>query len=158
RTVSALASGLAHAHARGILHLDIKPANVLLADTGEPMLLDFNLSHDTATPDRDIVGGTVQYMAPEQLADVRTHGRGGGAGRTTLSSLGVLAYEMLPGAAPFPASSQRVNDFDALMSARRRPLPPASTRNPAVTPAVDAILRKLLAPNPDDRYQSADEL
>jgi serine/threonine protein kinase/Flp pilus assembly protein TadD len=158
RTVAALAAGLAHAHARGILHLDIKPANVLLADTGEPMLLDFNLSHDTAAPDRDIVGGTVQYMAPEQLADVRTRGRGGVDARTDLYSLGVLTYEMLTGSAPFPASSQRLTDFDALIADRRKLLPPASERNPAVTPAVDAILRKLLASNPDHRYQSADEL
>ncbi|HJZ54134.1 MAG TPA: protein kinase, partial [Gemmataceae bacterium] len=158
RTLAALAAGLAHAHARNILHLDIKPANVLLADTGEPMLLDFNLSFDTTAPDREMVGGTVQYMAPEQLVDVRSGGRGGVDARTDLYSLGVLAYEMLTGAVPFPAPSQKMNDFDALIAARRQPLPSVRGKNPNVSPAVEAILRKLLAPNPSQRYQSAEQL
>lgn len=68
RLLAALAAGLDHAHRRGILHLDIKPANVLLADSGEPMLLDFNLSHDRTQRDRRAVGGTILYMAPEQIA------------------------------------------------------------------------------------------
>jgi serine/threonine protein kinase/Flp pilus assembly protein TadD len=157
RAVAALAAGLAHAHARGILHLDIKPANVLLADPGEPMLLDFNLSYDTTVAQRELVGGTVQYMAPEQLLDLRTKGRGGVDGRTDVYSLGVLAYEMLTGAVPFPAVG-RLAGFDELTEARYQPFAPASRLNPAVTPAVDAILAKLLAPDPDARYQSADAL
>ena len=53
RVIAQLAAGLAHAHERGILHLDLKPANVLLPDIGEPMLLDFNLSFDTTNADRE---------------------------------------------------------------------------------------------------------
>ena len=60
-----IARGLEHAHERGILHLDLKPANVLLTDEGQPMLLDFNLARSTA--DRELhIGGTWPYMAPEQ--------------------------------------------------------------------------------------------
>ncbi len=159
RTLSALASGLAHAHGRGILHLDIKPANVLIADTGEPMLLDFNLSFDQTTAARDIIGGTPQYMAPEQLADVKSHGHGQIDARTDLYNLGVLAHEMLTGRVPFPAPSSRKPDaYQSLIEARTRPLPALRDQNPAVPYSVEAIVRKLLSPNPDDRYQSAEEL
>src|SRR5262249_21901123 len=65
-----LADGLAHAHERGIQHRDLKPANVLITDEGVPMLLDFNLAEDTKVRDSAsaaAVGGTLPYMAPEQI-------------------------------------------------------------------------------------------
>jgi len=158
RTLAQLADGLAHAHARGILHLDLKPANVLLADTGEPMLLDFNLSFDAAEVCRELVGGTVPYMAPEQILDMRTHGNGNVDARTDLYALGVMTFEMLTGAHPFPATSKTLADFDGLVAARRRGPPPVRPLNLDVTPAVEAIVRKLLAPEPSDRYQTAADL
>jgi serine/threonine protein kinase/Flp pilus assembly protein TadD len=158
RVLIRLADGLAHAHDRGILHLDLKPANVLLADTGEPMLLDFNLSFDTATPGRDLIGGTVPYMAPEQLLDLRTRGQGAVDARTDLYSLGVMAFEMLTGSAPFPPAGRSPADFPRLIEVRRQGPPSLRERNPAVTPAVESIVRKLLAPDPADRYQSAADL
>jgi serine/threonine protein kinase/Flp pilus assembly protein TadD len=158
RVLSQLAAGLAHAHERGILHLDLKPANVLLPDTGEPMLLDFNLSFDTTTADRELVGGTVPYMATEQLLDLRTRGRGQIDARTDLYSLGVMAFEMLTGTVPFPASSKDLIDMDGLIAQRRAGPPSLRELNPAATPAVEAIIRKLLAAEPKDRYQSAADL
>ncbi|MEJ5274729.1 MAG: protein kinase, partial [Thermogemmata sp.] len=76
RLLGQLAAGLHHAHERGILHLDIKPANVLLAETGEPMLFDFNLAFDAHEQDRELIGGTIAYMAIEQLEDMRSRGQG----------------------------------------------------------------------------------
>jgi eukaryotic-like serine/threonine-protein kinase len=156
--LSQLAAGLSHAHERGILHLDLKPANVLLADTGEPMLLDFNLSFDAAHPNRELVGGTMPYMAIEQLLDMRARGKGVIDARTDLFALGVMAFEMLTGTVPFQTGPLAMRDIDAMVAARRAGPPALSTLNPNVTPAVEAIIRKLLAAEPADRYQSADEL
>jgi eukaryotic-like serine/threonine-protein kinase len=151
-----LAAGLSHAHERGILHLDLKPANVLLADTGEPMLLDFNLSFDIANPDRELIGGTVPYMSTEQLQDLRTRGKGPVDARTDLYSLGVMAFEMLTGSVPFPATF--LADIEGLIAARRKGPPSIRKLNPAVSPAAESIIRKLLAPDPKDRYQTAAQL
>jgi serine/threonine protein kinase/Flp pilus assembly protein TadD len=148
-----LADGLAHAHDRGILHLDLKPANVLLADDGEPMLLDFNLSFDATSRERGLVGGTLPYMAIEQLADLKSRGKGHIDARTDLYSLGVMAYEMLTGTVPFPSSGP--TDVETLVADRRAGCPSVRALNPLVTPAVEAIVKKLLAPEPKDRYQSA---
>jgi serine/threonine protein kinase/Tfp pilus assembly protein PilF len=158
RVLAQLAAGLAHAHAHGILHLDLKPANVLLPDLGEPMLLDFNLSFDSAAAERELVGGTIPYMAIEQLHDLKSRGGGCLDARTDLYSLGVMAFEMLTGVVPFPAASASLGDLDALIAARKAGPPPLRKLNPEVTPAVEAIVRKLLAPHPADRYQTADQL
>lgn len=153
-----LADGLAHAHERGVLHLDLKPANVLLADTGEPMLLDFNLSYSEMEGKREVVGGTIPYMAPEQLLDLQTRGKGSVDARTDLYSLGVMAFELLTGKHPFPVTSRTLTEFDCLLDARRKGAPSLRDYNPDVSPAVDSIIRKLLAPNPQDRYQAARDL
>ena len=158
RLLAHLADGLAHAHDRGILHLDLKPANILLADSGEPMLLDFNLSLDTNRADRDMVGGTVTYMAPEQLVDLRTSGKGGVDARTDVYGLGVVAFELLAGTPPFAISAENLRDFDILLAARKAGPPSLCERNPAATPAVEAIVRKMLASDPADRYQTAADL
>jgi serine/threonine protein kinase/tetratricopeptide (TPR) repeat protein len=158
RLLARMVDGLAHAHARRILHLDLKPANVLLADSGDPMLLDFNLAYDAAEKDREAVGGTIPYMAPEQLLDLKSRGKGGVDARTDLYSVGVMAYELLAGELPFPSPSRGRPDFDALLAARRAGPPPLREANPAVPAAVEAIVGKLLAPDPADRYQSAADL
>src|SRR5207302_3840406 len=92
--IARLGEGLAHAHRRGIRHYDLKPANVLLGDDGQPMLLDFNLAHDVAAGRRDQLGGTVMYMAPEQLVEVRDQTPGLVSERTDLYSLAVMLFEL----------------------------------------------------------------
>ncbi len=158
QVMAQLAAGLGHAHERGILHLDIKPANVLLADTGEPMLLDFNLSSDAADPEREQVGGTVPYMPIEQLVDMRTRGAGHLDARTDLYALGVLGFELLTGRLPFPSSARETRDIEAMVATRRTGPPSIRELNPAVTPATAAIIHKLLATEPENRYQNAAEL
>ena len=152
-----LADGLAHAHERGILHRDLKPANILLTDDGQPMLLDFNLSQDTkpGTSTWALVGGTLPYMAPEQLEAYRK--------RTCVLSctsdlyaLGVILFQLLTGRHPFSTPSDTGRGMLDRMIADRCQSPPSlRTSNPAVSPAVESIIRHLLEPNPDQRYQSA---
>jgi serine/threonine protein kinase/Flp pilus assembly protein TadD len=156
--VRQLAEGLAHAHDRGVLHLDLKPANVLIADTGEPMLLDFNLSYAAFEGNREVVGGTIPYMAPEQLLDLQTRGKGEVDARTDLYSLGVMMFELLTGKHPFPVTSRTLTEFEGLIRSRRKGPPPLCELNSAVTPAVEAIVWKLLAPEPANRYQHAVDL
>ena len=154
-----LAEGLAHAHERGVLHRDLKPANVLLTDEGQPMLLDFNLSEDVraAGAAGARVGGTLPYMAPEHL-DAYQGKPAAVDARSDLYSLGVVLYELLTGRTPFDKHGGPLNDaLPRMIDDRLRPLPSARAINPAVTPAVDAILRRCLAPDPARRYQTADE-
>ena len=74
RLIEQVAAGLEHAHRNGILHRDVKPANILVTDDGQPMLLDFNLSSDVAAQSlsRSIVGGTIPYLSPEQLESLKS--------------------------------------------------------------------------------------
>jgi serine/threonine protein kinase len=101
----ALAEALEHAHARGILHLDLKPSNVLLADDGCPLLLDFNLAQDSRALQRRL-GGTLPYMAPEVLArlpDVSAATAGLDV-RADVFGLGVLLYQLATLQLPFPVT------------------------------------------------------
>lgn len=156
-----LADGLAHAHERGILHLDLKPANILLTDDGQPMLLDFNLSIDLNDPislQMARCGGTLPFMSPEQLEAFRG-GQRAMDGRSDLFSLGIILFEMLTGKAPFPKRLGRLNDVIALMIDDRRKNPPSLRQlNTAISPAVEGIVRKLLDPDPARRYESAAHL
>jgi eukaryotic-like serine/threonine-protein kinase len=156
RLLADLAAGLDHAHRRGILHLDIKPANVLLAETGEPMLFDFNLSHETGGT-RELVGGTIPYMAPEQLRELVLRRRVPVDERTDLYAFGLVAYELLTGDRAFPDVPNRRSDLVRALANRQKPVPSARAKNPAVPPAVAAIVQKLLVPTPAGRYASVAE-
>jgi serine/threonine protein kinase/Flp pilus assembly protein TadD len=153
-----LAEGLAHAHDRGVIHFDLKPANVLIADDGRPMILDFNLASLTGGADERRVGGTLSHMAPEQLAlflgePVPLDSR------ADLYALGLMLHEMLTGRLPNEISGGLVRERAAALLVERRQ-PPRRIResHPWVTPAVEAIVRRCLAPEPSARYGSAHEL
>jgi serine/threonine protein kinase/Flp pilus assembly protein TadD len=155
-----LADGMGHAHERGILHLDLKPANVLISDEGQPMLLDFNLSWDTKGHPlpASATGGTLPYMAPEQLKAF-TGQPAALDGRCDLYALGIILFELLTGKHPFtlpPCTTAEAVPF--MLQERLRPPPSLRRLNPAVTPAVEAIIRHCLEPQPQRRYQSARDL
>ncbi|MGO8999886.1 MAG: protein kinase domain-containing protein [Polyangiaceae bacterium] len=146
-----VASALACAHARGIVHRDVKPANIMVAESelGERVtLLDFGIvlslsaessARLTAT---GVVVGTPLYMAPEQIKD------GVVTPSTDLYALGVTMYEMICGRAPFDGSALRV----AANKLRLSPNPPSTTTG------LDRLTWSLLAPSPDDRPKSGEEV
>jgi serine/threonine protein kinase/tetratricopeptide (TPR) repeat protein len=156
-----LAGGLAHAHERGILHRDLKPANILLTEEGRPMLLDFNLSEDIkpeAGVPASFVGGTLPYLAPEQLRALQGSGAPADA-RGDVYSLGVIVYELLSGRLPFPVRAGPIEQVLAEMTRDRDGRPPRLRRwNRAVSPAVESIVRHCMEPDPARRYQSARQL
>ena len=156
-----LANGLSHAHERGILHRDLKPANVLMADDGRPMLLDFNLSADlkqSASVREMLVGGTLPYMAPEQIHAFQHRVHSGDA-RSDIFSLGVILFELLAGRNPFPNRQGALEKLLSDMLQDRMQTPPElRSLNPAATPAVEAIVHRCLEPDPTRRYQTAADL
>jgi serine/threonine protein kinase/predicted Zn-dependent protease len=145
----AIADALAHAHERGVLHRDVKPANILLTDHGEPMLLDFNLAAIEHLP-TETSGGTPRYMAPEQLASFGSSSNTPDA-RADVYSLGLVLHELFTGRLPFPDPEGNWPEAAPKLLADRRQ-PPAIRLS---SPALASILRTCLAPDPADRYPSA---
>ena len=150
-------SGLAAAHAAGVVHGDIKPSNVLLSFSGEPMLMDFNLS---AGPGGDFerVGGTPPYMAPECLADFWRQPARVAADldpRSDVFSLGVVLLELLVGRIPFHFDLSRPETFpteaDWQGLARR-------ATDVSREPKLGRVLNRCLAFDPRQRYEDADQL
>ncbi len=148
------ARALAFAHARGIVHRDVKPGNLLVERGGRVFLTDFGLAKDHASEHAapmSITGavlGTPQFMAPEQArGDRRAVGP-----RSDIYSLGATLYAMLAGRPPFEGQ-----DVAALIVAvaEKRP-PPVRRFNPRVSPELELILARAMAKRPDDRFPSAD--
>ncbi len=161
-----LTEALGHAHDRGVLHRDVKPSNVLIAADGTPMLLDFNLAHESIVSEEEgqagaSLGGTVDYMAPEHLEALAEARSDYIDARSDLFSMGVLLYEATLGGKPFAPPRKVGSVVETLLRAaddrRKDPhsLFPADSDVPA---PLRAVIERCLAPEPDDRYQSADEL
>jgi serine/threonine protein kinase/tetratricopeptide (TPR) repeat protein len=158
---SRLADALAHAHERGIVHNDLKPANILVTDEGQPMLLDFGVSEDLKlrTEARSApAGGTVPYMSPEHLDAV--HKKSGCTDpRSDVYAIGIILFELLTGRHPFRLPTGKVEEELPRMAAERRAGPPlVRPFNRAVTPGLESIVRKCLEPGLAKRYQSAADL
>ena len=145
---TALAGALEAAHRDGIVHRDVKPANVLLPREGPPKIADFGIAKET---DRDVttVGmmiGTAVYLSPEQVEGKPTDGR------SDVYSLGVLLYEAACGRPPFRETSDAAT---ALARLRLRPEDPRVHRR-ALSPGFCAIVLRSLERKPDDRFASAE--
>ncbi|MDM7917066.1 MAG: protein kinase, partial [Candidatus Eisenbacteria bacterium] len=149
---TAVADGLASAHAAGIVHRDIKPSNVMLEPSGGVKIVDFGIAKRSSVPSNlSLAGarfGTPAYMSPEQARGEEVDGR------TDLWSLGCILYEMLTGKRAFPQKGEL-----AVLRAILEDDPlPASTLRPGVPSAVDAILRRALAKDRDRRWATAAEM
>lgn len=167
--MSQIAEGLAHAHERGILHRDLKPANILLTDDGQPMLVDFNLSADSKSSEDTAstnFGGTLPYMSPEHLQAFHAPPEPAGSAppaavdaRSDLYALGVMMFELLTGRFPFPHRQGPLHQvLPSMIAERRQPAPLVRRWNRAISPAVQAIVRRLLHRDPEQRYQTAQQL
>jgi serine/threonine-protein kinase len=147
-----VASALDAAHARGLVHRDVKPSNVLVAPGDHAYLADFGLTKSVS--DRSsltITGrvvGTVDYVAPEQVEGKRIDGR------ADVYSLGCVLYECLTGELPFPRDSE----LAALWAHVQEPPPRASARRSELPPALDGVVVKAMAKSPEDRYSTCGEL
>jgi serine/threonine protein kinase/predicted Zn-dependent protease len=161
-----LAEALQHAHDRGVLHRDVKPSNILVTDDGLPMLLDFNLAQEPAINSGGAVpaalGGTLAYMAPEQLEALAGGSSGWVDVRSDLYALGVVLYECLVrGERMFALPAEASSLTEALRlaaAARRARIPRLRATHPDVPPALEVVVERCLAPDPDHRYTAASEL
>jgi eukaryotic-like serine/threonine-protein kinase len=147
-----LADALAHLHEHGTCHRDLKPSNVLLQPDGAPLLLDFNLSDNAATPNV-CLGGTPAYMAPEQLQAMKDKRPEAIDGKADVFALGVILYEWLAGTLPFGpvrASLADENLLDVITRQRRGPAPLIEQR-PEVDAAFARLIEQCLAFEPAQR-------
>ncbi|MGC0415413.1 protein kinase domain-containing protein [Embleya sp. AB8] len=153
RVTEGILEALEYSHRHGIIHRDIKPANVIITNSGAVKVMDFGIAramHSAATTmtQTGMVMGTPQYLSPEQAL-----GRTVDA-RSDLYSSGCLLYELLALRPPFNGDTPLSVVYQHVQDDPR----PPSMMDPRVPPHLDAIALKALAKNPDDRYQTADEM
>lgn len=150
--VAHVAEALAYAHRQGIIHRDVKPANILISRDGDPLLTDFGIAKIYADSvqltGEGMMVGTPTYMAPEQFKASAVDGR------ADIYSLGVVLYQSLTGEPPFVAETPLAV---ALMHVHN-PLRPPRQLNPNIPESLERIILRAMAKNPDDRFQTADEL
>ncbi len=145
-----IARALNHAHSRGIIHMDIKPQNIMLPKDGTVKIADFGIAQmdEAGTADAEEALGSIHYISPEQA-------RGGNVdARSDIYSLGVVMYEMLTGRLPF--NGKTVGEV-AVQQVSVLPDAPSAI-NPDVPPELEDITLRAMQPEPNDRYSSAGEM
>ena len=148
RIMGQILAALGYSHRQGVVHRDVKPANIFLLPDGTVKVADFGIAHIESSNLTQVgtVLGTPNYMSPEQILGLPVDGR------SDLFAAGVILYQFLTGERPFTGSAtttvQKVLKED--------PLPPSSL-NVQVMPAFDAVVRRALAKRPEERFADADE-
>jgi serine/threonine protein kinase len=148
RWLRGMAAGLDYAHQKGIVHRDVKPANVLMTQDDSPVLADFGLAkveQQATMTASGVATGTPAYMAPEQISDT-----GEISPSSDLYALATVAYEMLTGRLPYEAD----NVMRLLLQKIRDDPPPPSTHDPSLPRRIDSILLRGLARDPKTRWSS----
>jgi predicted ATPase/predicted Ser/Thr protein kinase len=149
--VGAVAAGLDAAHARGLVHRDVKPANVLLAEDGSVYLADFGLTsgaQEGRPAEKPHLSGTLDYVSPEQIEGESPDPR------ADIYGLGCVLYHCMAGEPPFPKGSPM-----AVLWAHFHEQPPSlHLRRPELPEALDAVIAKALAKEPEERYPSCGAL
>ena len=147
RVVGDVLSALGHAHAGGVVHRDVKPGNVMVADDGRVKVVDFGIARAVDGTVTTKVLGTPGYMAPEQALNKPVDAR------TDLYAAGCVLFAVLTGGPPFVGDSA----VAVVVQHLSQPPPAPSGLRPGLPEGVDAVVARALAKEPDDRYQSAEE-
>jgi tRNA A-37 threonylcarbamoyl transferase component Bud32/outer membrane biosynthesis protein TonB len=150
--ITQVGEALNYAHARGMIHRDIKPSNILIDESGNCLLTDFGLARMVEDAvnltSTGTIMGTPAYMSPEQGSGSKIDAR------SDIYSLGVVLFEMATGRVPYQAETPIAVVFKHVQD----PLPPARSINPDLPEAVELVILKSLAKNPEDRYQTAGDM
>lgn len=150
RLASAIAEGMAYAHARQTIHRDLKPANILLDKSMQPKISDFGLAKLSLSNSMTIEGsilGSPRYMSPEQAAGKDVDHR------TDVYSLGIILYEMVSGRTPFEGDTSQI-----LTKHITQPPPPLRTVAPDLPEDLEALIMHMLAKEVDERIETMDEV
>jgi len=142
--------GIAHAHAQGVLHLDLKPGNVMIAANGQPLVMDFGIARSIAhdAPQDKALAGTPHYLAPELIAgEAPTQ-------RADLYALGMVLYRMVAGSTAVDGASV----YEILHRTANEATAAPSSKNIHIDERLEVIILKALARNPQERYPSADAM
>lgn len=148
---NALTNAVDYAHGQGIIHHDLKPDNVMITPIGQLVLTDFGIAQmvgGTCDLSTGTISGTPAYIAPEQAQGEFN------ARQSDIYSLGVILYELVTGRVPFVGQTP----VAVIMMHLTEPAPPPSTHNPELPQAVEQVILKALAKEPEQRYQRAAEL
>src|SRR5256884_4950642 len=154
RIARQVADALGHAHLHGVVHRDVKPDNILLDSSGHVLVTDFGIAKAAQEASASqlttegMVVGTPHYMSPEQATGERVDGR------SDIYALGVVLYQMLAGAPPFEGESAQ----SVLMKQATVDAVPIRQLRGDVPAALAGVIERMLAKNPADRYQTAEEL